>query len=196
VITREHSNGGKGSGSRRKPGWRRRIRRYLLLQYPRKRKLKGGFLHRWLGDRLFEHRLWKPERMPFAGGIALGLVIGLMPTYYVQIILAFLLAYALRMNITAAVLGTLVTNPITTPGILLLQYRLGIYLIGAPDKTELSRYPGAVQAILDHGKPYLVGSLVSALAAGALGYGITLLVWGFVVKARHHEKKGRLEQPG
>jgi uncharacterized protein (DUF2062 family) len=166
------------------------MRRYLLRQYPRKRKLKGGLLHRMLGDRLFEHRLWKPERMPFAGGIALGLAIGLMPTYYVQILLAFLLAYALRMNITAAVLGTLVTNPITTPGILLLQYRLGIRLIGAPDKTELSHYPGAVQAILDHGKPYLVGSLVTALAAGALGYGLTLLLWDYVGKVRHPGKGG------
>ncbi len=190
MIAQEHGKGG-GGGSRRKPGWRRRFRRYLLRQYPRKRKLKGGFLHRLLGDRLFEHRLWKPERVPFAGGIALGLAIGLMPTYYVQIILAFLLAYALKMNITAAVLGTLVTNPITTPGILLLQYRLGIRLIGAPDKTELSHYPGAVQAILDHGKPYLVGSLVTALAAGALGYGITLLVWDYVGKVRHHEKGAR-----
>jgi uncharacterized protein (DUF2062 family) len=92
------------------------------------------------------------------------------------------------MNITAAVLGTLVTNPLTTPAILLAQYRLGIHLIGAPDTTELSHYPGAVQAILDHGKPYLVGSLVSALAAGLLGYGVTLLVWDYVGKVRHHEK--------
>ena len=191
MIAREHGNTGAEDGSRRKPGWKRRMRRYLLRQYPRQRKLKGGFLHRLLGDRLFEHRLWKPERLPFAGGIGLGLVVGLMPTYYIQIILAFLLAYALRVNITAAVLGTLVTNPLTTPGILLLQYRLGIYLIGAPDRTELSRYPGAVQAILDHGKPYLVGSLVSALAAGALGYLITLLVWDSAAKVRRHDKGGK-----
>jgi uncharacterized protein len=180
----------------RRDTWKRRWRRLYLSQAPRRRKLKGGFLHRLLGDRLFDHRLWKPERGPFAGGLGVGLAVGLLPTYWFQAVLAFLASYVLRLNATAAVLGTFITNPFTTPGIVLLQYRLGVWMVGGPDPDAYAHLPAAVRAILGHGKPYLVGSMVSAVLCGLLGYVAVLLLWDLGSHLRPHSRPRRpVESP-
>jgi uncharacterized protein len=173
----------------------RKIRVLYLRQIPRRKRMHGGFLHRLFGERLFDPRLWKPTRDTFAGGLAMGLIIGLLPTFYLQIFLSFIFSYILRLNVSAAVLGTLVTNPFTTPPILVLQYKLGVLLVGSPSPEELARYEGILR-ILGHARPFMVGSVVSALVAGLLGYFLALLFWDGTVKLeekvrhRHHPHQG------
>jgi uncharacterized protein len=172
--------------------WGYRLRLLYLRQMPRRKKMHGGFLHRLFGERLFDPKLWKPTRETFAGGMALGLIIGLLPTFYLQIILSFVFSYILRLNVSAAILGTLVTNPITTPPILVLQYQLGVMLVGKPDPEELARYTGILRHILGHARPFMVGSVVSALAAGLVGYFASLFFWDGTVKI---EQKVRHRHP-
>ena len=171
-----------------KPSWKRRLRLYFVSNMPRRKRMKGGILHRILGDGIFDKRLWKPERLGFARGLAVGLIVGLLPTYYFQALLAFFLAYVLRLNVTASVLGTLVTNPLTTPFILVLQYRLGVWLIGAPSPEDHAHLPAALRAIFGHGKPYVAGSVVSALLIGILGYFLSLLIWDIVARMRSRSR--------
>lgn len=178
----------------------RKIRLYFLRQYPRQKKMRGGFAHRILGDKLFDHRLWKPDRHTFSAGLGIGTVIGLLPTYYIQLILAFFCAFHFRVNVSAAVLGTLITNPITTPPIIVMQYKLGLLLIGPPSPERLSQYSGMMKNIMVHGAPYMVGSAVSAVIAGLVAYLASLWLWTGVVKIDHKahqildEKKKQHEQ--
>lgn len=60
------------------------------------------------------------------------------------------------------------TNSFTTPAILVLQYKLGVLLAGSPTADELARYEGILK-FLGHARPFLVGCVVSALAAGLPG---------------------------
>ncbi len=91
-----------------------RRRHYRWLKHlPRRKNLKGGRLHRLLGDKLFARELWKPSRETIARGLALGLFIGFTPTMGIQIILTGLAAYFLKVNIPIALAGSLVTNPFT-----------------------------------------------------------------------------------
>lgn len=162
--------------------------------------MHGGLLHRILGESLFDKKLWKPDRTTFAAGMSIGLFIGLLPTYYIQLLLAVALAYLLRVNITAAVLGTLVTNPLTTLPIVGLQYKLGVWLIGPPDPSELERYHGILRVVLGHGKPYLIGSIITAVLSAIIGYFAVVIFWKAGAKVaevrhkRHDEHAHRAEQ--
>ena len=167
----------------------RGLRMVYLRQFPRRKAMHGGFLHSLLGEGLFDKRIWKPTRDTFDWGMALGLFVGLMPTYWVQIIIAVVLAYLLKVNLTATVLGTLVTNPFTTPPIVLMQYKIGVWLIGPPAPHETERYHGWVKLLLSHGKPYLVGSLVTAILGAVLGYFAVLIFWKAGTKVKEVREK-------
>ena len=54
-----------------------------------------------------------PEKI--ARGVAIGVFIGIMPTVGLAMLLSFLLAVLFKANKAAAILGTFVMNPITTP---------------------------------------------------------------------------------
>ncbi len=69
-----------------------------------------------------------PEKIAF--GAAVGVFIGVFPTFGVGTILAFALAVVFRFNRAAAILGTLIMNPFTTPFFWTLSSALGAYLVG------------------------------------------------------------------
>jgi uncharacterized protein len=172
-----------------------RLMRYHLARFARRRHLKGGVLHKLFGERLFEKRLWKPDRMPFAWGMALGLAIGLLPTYWVQALLAVFFAYVLRVNIPAAVIGTLVTNPLTTLFIVGFQVKVGIWIIGSPAPHDVDHARGIFRTIVSHGPQYLVGSAVTAALAALLGYIAVLVFWNLTTKIRTASKRPRRRPP-
>ncbi|ABA89090.1 protein of unknown function DUF2062 [Syntrophotalea carbinolica DSM 2380] len=62
-------------------------------------------------------------------GLALGIFIGLTPTFGFQMLLAVCLAVMLKENKFAAVLGVWVTNPFTAPFIYALEYESGRVLL-------------------------------------------------------------------
>ena len=166
-------------------------RRYRWLRHlPRKRHLKGGWLHRRLGERLFAPELWRPARREVAAGLAVGLFIGFTPTMGVQILLAAAAAYLLRVNIPAALVGALVTNPFTAPVIYQLEYQLGVWLVGVPEPRELEGYGGALRNFARHAKPLWAGSLVAGGVNAALSYMLVLLLWREAAHLRatlHHK---------
>lgn len=89
----------------------------------------------WLGPALFQPRLWRLSRRGLALGIALGLFFGLLIPV-AQIPLSAGAAVALRANVPAAVVSTLVTNPVTFGPIYYVAWRLGSAILddgSAPD---------------------------------------------------------------
>lgn len=64
-----------------------------------------------------------------AKGFALGIFIGMTPTFGFQIILAIFAAFLLRENKLAAVIGVWITNPVTAPFIYAAEYELGRRLL-------------------------------------------------------------------
>lgn len=153
-------------------------RNYKWLRHvPRRKHLKGGWLHRVLGERLFAPELWKPSRQTIAGGLALGLFIGFTPTMGAQIVLAGVVAYFLKVNIPMALAGSLVTNPFTAAIVYPLEYQLGVWLVGVPAPAELEGYTGMLHNFARYAKPLWIGSLVTGSVAAALAYGLVTLLW-------------------
>ncbi len=153
-------------------------RHYRWLRHiPRRKHLKGGRLHRLLGEKLFAPEFWKPSRRSIAGGLALGLFIGFTPTMGAQIILAGIAAFFLKVNLPMALAGSFVTNPLTAPVIYPLEYHLGVWLVGVPEAHELEGYTGMLRSFARYAKPLWIGSVVVGGAAAALAYGLVSLVW-------------------
>jgi hypothetical protein len=98
-----------------------------------------------------------PERI--ARGAALGVVCGILPTFGFGGFIAFGLAFLFKANKAAAILGSLITNPITTPFIWTFSIMLGSLILGR-------EYSVLLEKINNEG---LVAGLTSAYIAFILG---------------------------
>ena len=169
--------------------WRRsRIGRYLR-HLPRAKNIRGTWIHRFFGDRLFSPELWHPTRERFAAGMAVGAFFALMPPLPIQMVGAALAAYITRVNVPAAIAGTWISNPFTFPFCVYFQYRLGCFLTGrAPmhfkDPDLLASLSGAPM-------PFLVGIIPGGLLLAAATYPVTLILWEWTTRSIHAAKKRR-----
>ncbi len=156
--------------------------------YP-KGGLKRALAYLW-------HRLRRLPDPPhrIARGVFVGTFANFPPIFGIQIPVAALLAWAVRGNVLAAVLGTLLSNPITTPIIALVSLNLGYWMLGSPENVSLNGVFAAFAAAgqdLWHNLgaafteetahwdglilfwqriyfPYLIGSILPGLATSAL----------------------------
>jgi uncharacterized protein (DUF2062 family) len=152
-------------------------------------------VHRVLGRRVFDRQLWTLSRSSAAGGLAAGLFIALSPTLGIQVILAVVVAYFLRVNIPIAVMACFVTNPVTAPIIYPLQYQLGVWVSGSPGPDELEGYSGLLRNFARYARPLWVGSLLSGALFAVIGYVGVVFGWMWAERwwARLHTP--RVAQP-
>ena len=136
--------------------------------------MRGTWLHRKLGDRLFSREMWQPERARFAAGCAIGVFFSMMPLPF-QMLAAALIAYLARVSIPAAIACTWFSNPLTTPLFLLAQYKLGSVLIG---QTPTDEPTVDVLALLSRAPlPLMVGSFMSGAVISLAAYPLALKGW-------------------
>jgi uncharacterized protein (DUF2062 family) len=140
---------------------------------PRKRHLRGGWLHRKLGDRIFAHELWHITRHGVAAGAATGLFWAMMPIPF-QMIPATITAYWARFNIPTAMSVVWVTNPFTWPLILYWQYRLGNWILGGKPPAERINLLDSVSQVPG---PLALGCLITGTLLGTIGYFGVYYLW-------------------
>ena len=113
-----------------------------------------------------------PESL--ARGVGLGLFIGFLPAIGLQIILALLLARFLKANKLVAVLGTLVTNPITAIPIGTFSLWLGDWVLPGTNLSGFSTTSFKWSELLDSsgqlGLSYLLGCLILSVFSSLIGY--------------------------
>ena len=167
--------------------WRRTKLGKYLRHLPRRKHIKGTMVHRLFGDRLFESELWQPTRQRFASGIALGAFFALMPPLPFQMLGAGIIAYITRVNVPAAMTGTWISNPFTTPFIVYLQYRLGCFMMGRdPIHIAEGQFLSSLAAAP---LPYMLGILPSAIILALISYPISLIVWDGIFSRIEAAKK-------
>jgi hypothetical protein len=159
---------------------------------------KGGFKR---ASRYLWHRLPDPPHR-IARGVFAGTFVNFPPIFGFQILAAAGFAWALRGNILAAILATLLSNPVTTPLIALVSLNLGHWMLGAPEGISINGVFSAFAAAggdLWHNVlsiftaetahwdglilfwrriywPYLLGSILPGLATSALLAWVTVPV--------------------
>ena len=115
-----------------------------------------------------------PEEI--AKGFALGITIGMTPTFGVQMPIAFFFAWVFRENKLAAILGVWITNPLTAPLIYASEYKVGRLLLGMDKLTFPSVYTLETLSNLSWNilLPLATGSLIFAVIFGSLSYALTI----------------------
>lgn len=111
-----------------------------------------------------------------AKGIALGIFIGMTPTFGLQMVIAIFLAYLLKENRLAALVGVWVTNPVTAPVIYAIEYEVGRILLKMPRAAlpgELS-FGAFADLSYDVLAPLWLGSVIAGILCGSLAYSVTL----------------------
>lgn len=158
---------------------RSRVRPWLK-KIPRPRNIRGTWLHRLLGDRLFSPELWRPDRRNVALGAANGLFWAMMPIPF-QMLPSGISAYLLRFNVPAAIIVVWITNPLTWPLILYWQYRLGAWLMQQKPPENLTEDSLLSMAAGVPG-PLLLGCAVSGLLLASGAYLGVHALWGAVAE--------------
>lgn len=143
-------------------------------------------LKRWL--KLMYYRILRiddpPERI--ARGAAIGVLMGVLPTFGVGGFLAVGLAFLLKANKAAAVLGSFIVNPLTSPFFWTLSAVIGSFIMGEDSSTVMLRikHEGILASTGWVGLVYMVGNVILSAVCTALSY--------YIVKAeviRHRRKK-------
>jgi len=132
-----------------------------------------------------------PERI--ARGAAIGVCMGVLPTFGAGIVLSFFFALLLRANKGAAVLGSFIMNPLTSPLFWTASIIIGSVITGQ-DYAAIMAVVEKNGILLGAGWAYavfLAGNLIVTSAATVVAY--FLVKWA-VVKHRERKAQRRLER--
>lgn len=129
---------------------------------------RGGWLR---SGAYVAHRLRRLPGTPYriAAGFASGAAISFTPFIGLHFLLAALMAVAVRGNVIAAAIGTVVGNPWTFPLIWLWIYSLGKWVLGGGHGMKIVPEEISIQHIVDHPfeilLPMVVGGIPTAIVA-------------------------------
>lgn len=158
--------------------------------------------------RIFVRRILRTADSPrrTAAAFSLGVFIGLSPFLGAHTLLALALAFLLRLNRLAVLLGTFVLNPWTLLPLYSAGTWVGLLLLGerpqAPPPPVLegaTGSPAAAVAALGHLGPYLapflVGNLVLGALAAAFVFPVALVLVGRFRRLREERRRSRRAAP-
>lgn len=141
---------------------------------------------------LLEHPVyWSLNRRNVTRAFALGLFIAFIPIP-LQLVVGAMSALLLRLNIPAAITGTLIVNPVTMVPVYLTSYWLGCRLLDLtvrPVTIHMS-WEWLTTGLLPIWKPFLLGCLVLGTLTAVMGYILLAGVWHLSLVLKYHRRKG------
>lgn len=178
------------------------IKRKIIRWLPTQQSVAD---HRFLslfGRWLLHPALWRLSRRSVAGGVAAGLLCGLIPGPF-QMIGAGLVAVVMRWNAAVGMAMTLYTNPLTIIPLYLAAYRIGLFILapGEPVTMSMMMPPdfdmfamGDSLIALWHwmvslGWPLVIGLLVLGLILAVVGYAVVWFGWSWALARAWRRRK-------
>lgn len=147
---------------------------------------------------LHDPALLAVHRRSVAKATALGLFWSVFPMP-LQAVPAVLMAAWLRVNVLVALVAVWITNPLTTPFVILGQYKLGNWLLSTPETPRRFEIPefefsaawgqAFLAALQAAGPAFLLGVAVSALLLSALGYLAVNTAWLLAMRTRFNRRQ-------
>lgn len=163
----------------------------LIKKYfpERDKVLSNQFIRKfrhWFDD----PNLWHINRHSVAWGVACGFYMAFMPIP-MQMVFAALLAIVFRGNIPIAFASVWITNPITMPAIFFFAYKLGAIILETPISDFAFEFSLAwlFEELGHKWRPFLLGCIINAFAAAALGYFGAQWLWRYYIVRRMQRKK-------
>ncbi|MBY0245463.1 MAG: DUF2062 domain-containing protein [Sphingobacteriaceae bacterium] len=103
-------------------------------------------------------------------GASIGAFWGVFPTFGLSTVLSLLLYKIFRFNLIAAISGAFISNPLTSPFLLIISYTVGEYFIKSNVKFELENWQQNLPQI---GYVLIIGSTVVSLFTSIIVYYLT-----------------------
>ena len=170
--------------------------RNLLKRYfPTPETIRNNPALRMFDKFLHDPNLFHLNRHSVSVAFFWGLFIAILPIPG-QMPLSALAAVVFRCNMPIAVALAWVSNPFTTPFILVISYAIGSFIL---QSEQLSFDPNAItfewfmSSVGIIWKPVLLGCVITGLIAGALGYFAMQLYWRWHV-SRAWSKRRKMRQ--
>ncbi|MCD6574741.1 DUF2062 domain-containing protein [Candidatus Aerophobetes bacterium] len=127
-----------------------------------------------------------PEKL--ARGFAIGVFWGVLPTFGLAALFSIPMAVVLKANRLTAFLGTLISNPLTTPFFMLWGTYLGNFILRASPITFSWKILNLGE-LLKISKSLFLGTLILASLLSILSYGILLVIIPLIKKLSGRNKK-------
>lgn len=140
---------------------------------------------------LLEHPVyWSLNRRNVARAFALGLFVAFIPLP-IHLIAAACLALFFRLNVPAALLGTLASNPITVVPMYLFSYWVGCRMLAMRQHRVAfeMNWEWISVHLLPIWKPLLLGCFVVGSVTAILGYALLGGLWHLSLVLKYHERK-------
>jgi len=172
---------------------------------PGREELERNRLLRPVAHLLLAPALWRFTRRSVPRAIGVGLFMGILVMVpIVQPVLAVLAAIPFRANVPLTAGTTLLTNPVTTPFLLVSALWMGSDMFGFPaDLQAVTAMIGSHASLrewtdwlLSSAAPALVaGLVVLALLASGIGYFVAKLGWRLWISYKWRRRRIRHERP-
>ena len=180
-------------------------RRWFDTNMPTRESLENVRWLRPIAHVVLRPDLWRFHRRSVPRGVAVGLVIGIfLMIPGLQIIGAILVSLPFRANVPLAVVMTFLSNPLTTPFILLSSIGVGNALLGLhadistlqqlyTHRAGLSAYLGWF--LSDAAPALFAGLAIISTVAALVGYFIASLLWQWWIRHKwRHRATHRLPE--
>jgi uncharacterized protein (DUF2062 family) len=126
-------------------------------------------------------------------GFAVGVVLGVFPSFGLGVPAAILLSLIFRINKAATLVGVFIMNPLTLVPIWTMSAFIGGLITGADYQVilEQARSGELFRSLSYSTYVYMAGNLTLATALALLSYGV---VWAAVSRYKKLKKPGRAER--
>lgn len=160
----------------RLPFW---VLRWLHRRRLSRSRLRGTFLHSWLGDRLLDRALWKPSRDSLARAWLVGFPVTVIPFLPIQSLFACFLALFVRGNVLLCIALQFLSTPLTAPVHLPACYWVGEVVRGRAPGEVWREVTAAPRSIFsgDAVTSLYLGALIIGVVGGIAGYFIIRHTW-------------------
>lgn len=178
-------------------------RKWLRSIIPHPAQIREHRHLRWASPWLRHHNLWHLNRHSVAGGVAVGMIGGLIPLP-LQMLVAAILALIFRVNLPVAVATTLLSNPLTWPFIFVIAVAIGQPFTGETGGLAVSEFnfdwesqslmafvPAFWDWLLGLGWAFVIGDAILAAVLAVVGYFAVKLGWQLHILAYLRRRAAR-----
>ncbi|HRE82390.1 MAG TPA: DUF2062 domain-containing protein [Opitutaceae bacterium] len=160
----------------RLPLWALRLMHRSRLSRSR---LKGGWIHSRLGDRILDKKLWTPTAESLARAWLVGFPITVMPFLPAQSLFAVIAALFVRGNILLCIALQFLSTPFTAPVQISVCYFVGEVVRGTNPAAVWKHVFSAPREIFtrEGAISMYVGAFVVGIIGGCLGYAVIRKTW-------------------
>lgn len=150
---------------------------------------------RFLGSLIHDPNLWHLNRHSVARAMAVGLFSAFIPLP-MQMLLAASLAIPVRANLPISIGLVWLTNPLTMPPVFYCTYKVGSWVLDTPPlhlPSEITM-DWIAERLTTLWEPMLVGSIVTGIVLGIVGYFATMIYWRWWVRRAWLKRQQRQQR--